>query len=171
MSGTDELRTESPARSTTGSTTGPTAEFYAGLAREILQHYPRGPVAVAVTGPEAATTRAVANAFAEAVGELGRRAARAGGSGESPDAARAEIASFRGAGGDVLVVDGPQLLRPALRGSWNASIWLESGPVLAGEALESERAYVRDGDPRGAASAVLNVADPDRPLRVFSDSC
>ena len=145
--------------------------FYAALAQEILQHYPRGPVTIAVTGPDADVTRRVADAFGEAVVASDRAVVRASGRGDEPDATRGEIAAFRSGGGDVLVVDGPQLLRPALRGSWNASVWLEGGPALSGTALESERAYVRDGDPRGAASAVLNVADPDLPTRVFSDSC
>jgi len=152
----------------------PTAErtrFYADLAREILQHYPRGPVALAVTGPDAGITRRVADSLGEAIASAGRGVARQDARGDEPDALRTQLAAFRSSGGDVLVVDGPQLLRPALRGSWNASVWLENGPVLEGAALESERAYVRDGDPRSAASAVLSVADPDLPVQVFSDSC
>jgi hypothetical protein len=148
-----------------------TTAFYAALAQDLLQHYPRGPVAIAVTGPDAGITGRVADAIADAIGVSGRAVTRAGARGDQPDAARERLAAFRSNGGDVLVVDGPQLLRPALRGSWNASVWLENGPVLQGEALDSERAYVRDGDPRGAASVVLSVADPDLPVQVFSDSC
>jgi uridine kinase len=148
--------------------------FYAALAQETLQHYPRGPVTIAVTGPDADITRRVADAFGEAVAASGRTVARASGSGRpgEADALKTDvIGPFRRSGGDVQIVDGPQLLRPALRGSWNASIWLENGPVLEGDALESEREYVRDDDPRSAASAVLSVADPDLPVQVFSDSC
>jgi hypothetical protein len=169
MGGASDASSTGLASSADGA--GEASAFYAALAQEILQHYPRGPVTIAVTGSDADITRRVADAFGEAVVASGRAVVRAGGRGDEPDATRAEIATFRSDAGDVLVVDGLQLLRPALRGSWNASVWLEGGPAIAGAALESERGYVRDGDPRGAASAVLDVADPELPTRVFSDSC
>ncbi len=83
----------------------------------------------------------------------------------------------------TLVVDGIFLNRPALRGLWNYSIWLEGEPFAArleardGAAAPSERysggraLYLKDADPRAAASAIVDNTDVDHPRRVFSDSC
>lgn len=78
----------------------------------------------------------------------------------------------------VLVVDGPYLLRPELTGIWNFSVRLDS--AIDGE-LEregetpreagAEQLYEKDASPRAAASAIVNVTDPDHPRRVFADSC
>jgi uridine kinase len=78
----------------------------------------------------------------------------------------------------VLVVDGQFLLRPELKGIWNFSVRLDS---TAGEAVEqaaeppreagAEALYEREAGPRAAASAIVNVVDPEHPRRVFADSC
>jgi uridine kinase len=63
----------------------------------------------------------------------------------------------------ILIIDGEFLLRPELRGSWNFSIELvdrEENPV-----------YVADADPRLWANSLVSDADPERPRRVFADSC
>ena len=85
----------------------------------------------------------------------------------------------------TLVVDGIFLNRPALRGLWNYSIWLEGEPAVIAARLEerdgptalSERysggqaLYLKDADPRAAASAIIDNTDVDHPRRVFADSC
>ncbi|GAA1442491.1 hypothetical protein [Leifsonia poae] len=63
----------------------------------------------------------------------------------------------------ILIIDGEFLLRPELRGSWNFSIELvdrEENPI-----------YEADASPRLWASALVSDADPERPRRVFADSC
>lgn len=90
----------------------------------------------------------------------------------------------------VLIVDGVFLNRPELRGIWNWSVWLDvpvdvrfarmaerdgSDRDPAAEANRRYRAgmelYLRDGDPRRAASAIVDNADPAAPARVYRDFC
>jgi uridine kinase len=62
----------------------------------------------------------------------------------------------------VLVVDGAGLQGPGLAGVWNWSVWLDDGDPAA--------APSRPGT-ASAASAIVDVARPDRPVRVFRDFC
>lgn len=67
----------------------------------------------------------------------------------------------------TLIVDGPFLNRPELRGLWNFSVWLdESGPVA-----QAQKLYVAEANPRGRASAIVDYRDHAHPLRLFADSC
>lgn len=82
----------------------------------------------------------------------------------------------------MLLVDGSYLLRPELRGLWNASIWLE-----ADAAVREQRIRARDGiepgspraeryagaqklyektKPREAATVLVDNTDPDSPRRI-----
>lgn len=90
----------------------------------------------------------------------------------------------------VLVVDGIFLHRPELRGLWDWSLWLEvpfrvayarralrgggdpdpDAPVNARYRQGQER-YLREADPRRAASAVVENSDLANPVRVFGDYC
>jgi uridine kinase len=67
----------------------------------------------------------------------------------------------------TLVVDGPFLNRPELRGLWNWSLWLEAADEAAGMA----EPYLATADPRRRATAIVDNTDPDHPRRVFADSC
>jgi uridine kinase len=90
----------------------------------------------------------------------------------------------------VLIVDGPFLLGPALRGVWHWTVWLEVPPAIAFARLASgggvdadpeaasnarrrdvQRRYVRESAPRAAASAIVENSDPAHPVRVFGDFC
>lgn len=90
----------------------------------------------------------------------------------------------------VLIVDGVFLLRPELRGIWHWSLWLDvpvdvaaarmaerdgsdPDPWAASNARyrEGQELYLRDADPRAAASAIVDNTDPAHPRRVFADSC
>ncbi|MEZ5189923.1 MAG: uridine kinase [Schumannella sp.] len=87
----------------------------------------------------------------------------------------------------MLVVDGVYLNRPELRGLWNASIWVDADPaVRAKRVLErdgiapgSARAERYEGaqklyertKPREAATVLIDNTKPDKPRRVFADSC
>lgn len=158
-----------------GSSTTDRATFFDGLATEFLQHYRRGPRFVAVTGVADADTAAAADAFADALRAAGQEARRAhAGDGASADALRSEVVvPFRSASPEgVLVVDGPGLLTDAVRGLWNFSVWIEHDPER-----DADWSFVATGrkDPLGAAREVASVlfddADPERPRRLFADSC
>ena len=90
----------------------------------------------------------------------------------------------------VLIVDGIFLHRPELRGLWDWSVWLEVpiGVAYARMALRDgtdadpaasgnrryrlgQELYARDADPAARASAIVDNTDPERPRRVYRDSC
>ncbi|QAY60748.1 uridine kinase [Microbacterium protaetiae] len=79
----------------------------------------------------------------------------------------------------IIVVDGPFLNTPSLRGIWHFSVWLEiAEQVLAARPARSmeapytrvELSYLRE-QPVQQASAIVDVTDPARPAQVYRDSC
>ena len=152
---------------------GRETEFSSGVAAEFLQHYVRGPRFVAVTGVPDADPARVADAFAAALRDAGQEAERATvQSGATADAFREDVvAPFRSRDA-VLVVDGPGLLAPEFRGFWNFSLWVEHDPERS-----PDWSFVTTGqkDPLGAprevASVLLDDTDPERPRRLWADSC
>ncbi|MEO6201538.1 MAG: hypothetical protein ABIX44_10290 [Cryobacterium sp.] len=66
----------------------------------------------------------------------------------------------------TLVVDGEFIQRPELRGLWSYSVFLDGEPTT-----ESGRLYFAEAGPRERASAIVDLADAERPGRVFADSC
>jgi uridine kinase len=87
----------------------------------------------------------------------------------------------------MLIVDGSYLLRPELRGLWNASIWLDAEASVREQRMR-ERDGIEPGTPRAeryagalklyektrpreAATIIVDNTDPDAPRRVFTDSC
>ncbi|WP_374009617.1 hypothetical protein [Leifsonia sp. LS-T14] len=148
-------------------------EFYAGVVAEFVQHYSHGPRFVAVTGvPDGDPARA-ADLFAAALRETGQDSVRTSvAPGTDPDVFREEVvAPFRPRDA-VLVVDGPGLLTPEFRGFWNFSLWVEHDPERS-----PDWSFVTTGqkDPLGAprevASVLLDDTDPERPRRLWADSC
>lgn len=90
----------------------------------------------------------------------------------------------------VLICDGIFLHRPELRGIWAWSLWLDvpddiafarlalrdgsdPDPLAPSNArrLQGQQLYIRDADPRAAASAIVDNSDLAHPRRVFGDSC
>lgn len=89
----------------------------------------------------------------------------------------------------VLIVDGIFLHRPELRGLWNWSVWLDVPIDVAARRLAPRKGsdpdsdpasalhragqelYLKDADPRSAASAIIDNTDPAHPARVFQDYC
>ncbi len=89
-----------------------------------------------------------------------------------------------------LIVDGLFVHRPELRGLWHWSIWLDA-PAALSFARMAERdgtdpdpaaetnlryrdgweIYLRDHEPRAAASVLIDNSDPQAPTRLFEDSC
>ncbi|MBM7411341.1 hypothetical protein JOE38_001164 [Clavibacter michiganensis] len=79
----------------------------------------------------------------------------------------------------VLIVAGDALQTPELRGLWNAVVYLllpdeplaTSGGDAGSAAQEAHARYIRQVNPRRAATMIVDVTDPDLPRRVFADSC
>ena len=91
----------------------------------------------------------------------------------------------------VLIVDGIFLHRPELRGLWDWSVWLDvpvdvafradgragrHRPGLPGAASnaryrDGQELYLRDANPRAAASAIVDNTDLAHPQRIFQDYC
>jgi uridine kinase len=85
----------------------------------------------------------------------------------------------------VLVVDGPFVNRPELRGLWHWSVWLDADPARALERMAAvdgpaglspryqggQALYLADANPRARASVIVDNTDPADPRRVWSDSC
>jgi uridine kinase len=67
----------------------------------------------------------------------------------------------------TLIVDGPFLNRPELRGLWNYSVWLDE----SGELPPAHKLYLAEANPRARASAIVDYRDPGHPTRLFADSC
>jgi uridine kinase len=88
-------------------------------------------------------------------------------------AARAIEPVWRTASADaILVVSGPFLARPELRGTFNYTIFLETPTRPQNAAFdEALDRYAVEAEPRFAATAIVDVADPEQPRRVFADSC
>lgn len=79
----------------------------------------------------------------------------------------------------VLVVDGPFLHAPRLRGLWHFSVWLQRDQATLEPQQEAstpagytpaEAAYLRE-DPAQHSGAVVDVTDPQHPAQRFLDSC
>jgi len=90
----------------------------------------------------------------------------------------------------VLIVDGIFLHRPELRGLWDWSVWLEvpfpvayarmavrdgsdpdPGAPTNARYRQGQELYLREADPRRAASALVDNSDLAAPVRVFGDFC
>lgn len=77
----------------------------------------------------------------------------------------------------TLIIDGPFLNRPELRGGWNFSIWLDGPPApqadagLAARDAGANALYLADANPVQRATVVIDNTDPDDPRREWQDSC
>ncbi|MCS5733961.1 nucleoside/nucleotide kinase family protein [Herbiconiux daphne] len=72
----------------------------------------------------------------------------------------------------VLVLDGPFLQRPGLRGQLTFTAYLEGSRFgLAPEVIGADDLYQAEASPRFGASAIVEIADPQHPRRSFADSC
>lgn len=90
----------------------------------------------------------------------------------------------------ILIVEGVFVNRPVLRGIWHFTIWLETDEMTRHERMVSrdgadpdpgtphamrysgaQELYFAEGDPRTAASVIVDNADFDHPRRILADSC
>ncbi|WP_295010383.1 hypothetical protein [uncultured Microbacterium sp.] len=128
------------------------------LADEFLRDYPRGARLLAVASPDPDRSAAFAEELAAVLHEREVPVDVVAQDGRDLDALRAEVvAAFRAERTDaVRVVSGvTSLLAERTRGLWHFSIWL-----LAGDEV-----------PHTAATALVDVTDPDRPTRRLADYC
>ncbi|RWZ46551.1 hypothetical protein ELQ90_13965 [Labedella phragmitis] len=93
---------------------------------------------------------------------------RAGGETSYRTSATAGVEEKTAPADTVLIVAGPFLHRPGLVGLWNYSVFLE---VPSQSAPDDERRYLAEVRPRTRAVAIVDNADPERPVRRFADSC
>jgi uridine kinase len=70
----------------------------------------------------------------------------------------------------VLILDGPYLGRPELRGLWNASVWLD-GVADADPVASAAQALYEKTRPRDQATIVVDVTNPDSPRQILTDAC
>ena len=140
------------------------AELLNSVIDEFLHSYAHGSRLVAVSSPDRDRSAAFAAQLAAAFTARGITATAV-----TPDAAdaadaadavtlRAEVVGpFRGARENaVLIVAGDaDLLDDTRRGMWHFSLWLMAG----------------DETPHTAASALVDVTDPQHPFRQFADYC
>ncbi|WP_334150237.1 hypothetical protein [Microbacterium sp.] len=134
-------------------------DAWSDIAGEFLHLYPRGNRLLAVTGADAERSRRAADDLAAALTTADQRVERTHTADGDAEALRAEIVSpFRASAQDgrVLIVSGPAaLMDEGTRGIWNFTLW-----QLAG-----------DEPPHSVASALVDVTDPDNPVRRTADYC
>jgi hypothetical protein len=135
------------------------SDVWSDISSEFLHLYPRGRRLVVVAGADAERSRRAADDLAVALSSAGQKVEREHSSDGDEQALRSDvIAPFRAEsdGAAVLVVSGPTaLLSTTARGLWNFIVW-----QLAG-----------DETPHSIASAIVDVTDPEQPVRRFADYC
>lgn len=134
-------------------------DVWNGIAGEFLHLYPRGNRLLAVSGADAERSRRAADDLARALRSAGQTVERVhSDTGDATDVRTEIVSPFRESAEDgrVLIVSGPAaLMSEAARGIWNFTLWQ----------------MARDEPPHSAASALVDVSDPDAPVRRTADYC
>jgi hypothetical protein len=136
----------------------------AAIAGEVIAQVGTNRTVIAVDGQDGVDLEHVASALVAGFEQQGVHAMAAAAPSTDADVLRADLVTpFRttGAGDGVLVVHGTGLLATGTRTLWRWSLWVEQ---------ESGR-LERRADVKIAASAVLDVTDPDHPRREWNDAC
>ncbi|NQW89392.1 hypothetical protein HQQ88_03665 [Curtobacterium sp. VKM Ac-2861] len=136
----------------------------AAIAAEVIAQVGTNRTVIGIDGQDGTDLEHVAATLVAGFEHHGVSAMAATAPSTDPDTLRDEVvAPFRttGAGDGVLVVHGHGLLAPGVRGLWRWSLWVEQ------EAGRLERR----ADVKIAASAVLDVTDPEHPRREWNDAC
>lgn len=71
----------------------------------------------------------------------------------------------------MLLLDGPFLGRPELRGLWNASIWLDGVAEAPDPVTAAAQALYEKTKPRDQATIVVDDTDPESPRQILTDAC
>ncbi|MFB9648045.1 hypothetical protein [Curtobacterium pusillum] len=136
----------------------------AAIAAEVIAQVGTNRTVVGVDGQDGTDLERVAAGLVAGFQQHGVSAMAAAAPSSDVDILRADLVTpFRttGAGAGVLVVHGHGTLAPGARGLWRWSLWVEQ---------ESGR-LERRADVKVAASAVLDVTDPEHPRREWNDAC
>ncbi|MGN7189726.1 hypothetical protein [Curtobacterium sp. MCBA15_004] len=139
-------------------------DTYAEIAGEVIAQVGTNRAVVGVDGQDGVDLERVAAGLVAGFARYGVSAMAAAAPSSDVDVLRSDVVTpFRttGAGDGVLVVHGHGLLAPGARGLWRWSLWAEQ---------ETGR-LERRADVKIAASAVLDVTDPDHPRREWNDAC
>jgi hypothetical protein len=136
----------------------------AAIASEVVAQVGTNRTVIAVDGQDGTDLEHVAGALVAGFEQHGVHAMAAAAPSADPATLRTDLVTpFRttGAGEGVLVVHGQGLLAPSTRTLWRWSLWVEQ---------ETGR-LERRADVKIAASAVLDVSDPEHPRREWNDAC
>ncbi|WIB66154.1 hypothetical protein DEI93_09085 [Curtobacterium sp. MCBD17_035] len=144
------------------------------IATEVAHNAGAARTVIAVDGGPGVDLERVAASLVAALEQQGVKAMHAAASSTDADGLRAEVVDpFRTIGTDpgILVVTGKRLLSRSVRSLWRWSLWVERDDRSEPRADDPFTTYVRQDDPKGAASAVLDVTDPEHPRRNWADAC
>lgn len=136
----------------------------AAIAAEVIAQVGTNRTVVGVDGQDGTDLERVAAGLVAGFQQHGVQAMAAAAPSPEVDTLRADlVAPFRstGEGPGVLVVHGHGVLAKGARGLWRWSLWVEQ------EAGRLERR----ADVKIAASAILDVSDPEHPRREWNDAC
>ena len=136
----------------------------AAIANEVIAQVGTNRTVIGIDGQDGVDLEHVAAALVVGFEQHGVSAMAAAAPSADVDELRSGVVTpFRttGAGDGVLVVHGHGVLGVGARGLWRWSMWVEH---------ESGR-LERRADVKIAASAVLDVTDPDHPRREWNDAC
>ena len=136
----------------------------AAIANEVIAQVGTNRTVIGIDGQDGVDLEHVAAALVVGFEQHGVSAMAAAAPSADVDELRSGVVTpFRttGAGDGVLVVHGHGVLGVGARGLWRWSMWVEH---------ESGR-LERRADVKIAASAVLDVTDPDHPRRDWNDAC
>ena len=129
-----------------------------GLVDEFLRDYPRGARLLAVASPDPRRSESFAEALAGVLRDRSVPVSLAAQGERDEQALRDDlVVSFRAAGAEAVTVvwGGTSLLAERTRGLWHFSVWLIDGEEV----------------PHTAATALVDVTDPEAPRRRLSDYC
>jgi hypothetical protein len=136
----------------------------AAIAAEVIAQVGTNRTVVGIDGQDGTDLEHVAAALVAGFEQHGISAMAAAAPSSDVDVLRSDLVTpFRttGAGDGVLVVHGHGVLGQGARALWRWSMWVEQ---------ESGR-LERRADVKIAASAVLDVTDPEHPRREWNDAC
>ena len=137
------------------------------LVSEMLSRLPSGGGIVAVDGDAG-----------EQVSDMGSQLARE----ISARGLTSSVRAFTGtdfesspADTDVVLVVGEGALQPDVRTRWNWTLWVEASgardPASNDRTAVAFESYRSRDEPKGAASAIVDVSDPEAPRRDWNDAC
>jgi len=136
----------------------------AAIAAEVIGQVGTNRTVVGIDGQGGIDLERVAAALVAGFAQHGVPAMAAAAPSTDADVLRSDVVTpFRttGAGDGVLVVHGPGMLAQGVRGLWRWSLWVE----------QEDGRLDRRADVKIAASAVLDVTDPEHPRREWNDAC